>query len=379
MLFHRRAKQLRAVATCGFGLESITGFELKRIGAENVKVTDGRIFFDGGPDIIAKANIWVSTAERILIVLDEFKAETFDDLFDGISRIKWGDYVGKNDRFPVKGYTINSKLSSVPACQAVIKKSVDEKLKKDHKSEFLPERGNVTVRIRFSIIKDNCTVMIDTSGDGLHKRGYRPLVTEAPIKETIASGIADLARIRKDSKVADPFCGSGTLVIESAIRALGMAPGAKRSFAGEDYGFLKDAFIAAKEEASEPRNPDCTFEGRGFDIDSHSIEAARENAKRAGVEKYCRFEVADALNFKAEDDEIVMLNPPYGERLMDPVTASKMMRDFSKRIEENRPKALYIITSDQDLESIFGRADRRRKLYNGTIQCTLYMYFKENR
>ena len=376
MLFAGDIK-LKAVATCGFGLESVTGFELKRAGAENIKVTDGRIFFEGGPDIIAKAKIWVSTAERILIVLGEFRAETFDDLFDGISAIRWGDYVAKNDRFPVKGYTMNSKLSSVPACQAVIKKAVVEKLKKDHRCEFLPERGDVTVRIRFSIIKDMCTVMIDTSGDWLHKRGYRPLVTEAPIKETIASGIADLARIRKDSKMADPFCGSGTLVIESAIRALGMAPGLNRKFAGEDYGFLKEAFAAAKEEAKEPRNPDCTFEGRGFDIDPHSIEAARENAIRAGVDKYCTFEVADAMDFRAKDDEIVMINPPYGERLMDPETAAKTMKGFAKAVGQSRPKALYIITSDQDLEQIFGKADRRRKLYNGMIQCTLYMYFKE--
>ena len=338
-------------------------------------VTDGRVFFDCDADVLARANIWTSVAERILIVLGEFKAETFDELFDGISSIYWGDYIGKNDMFPVKGYTMNSILSSVPACQSVIKKAIVEKLKKDHSCVFLPERGDVKVRVRFSIVKDICTVMIDTSGDGLHKRGYRPLLTEAPIKETIAAGIADLARVFPDSRVADPFCGSGTLVIESAIRAKGMAPGANRQFAGEDYPYLKKAFAEAKEAASVPLHPDCTVEGRGYDIDPHSVEAARNNAERAGVADLCRFEVADAMKFRADEREIVMINPPYGERLMDPVEAQKTMKGFHEAIERSWPKSLYIITADQELEKIFGKASRRRKLYNGMIQCTLYMYF----
>ena len=377
MLFLIRRYILRAVATCGFGLESILSFELKKVGASSVQVTDGRVFFDCDEDILARANVWTSVAERILIVLGEFKVETFDDLFDGISGIYWGEYIGKNDMFPVKGYTMNSKLSSVPACQSVIKKAIVEKLKKDHGCVFLPERGDVKVRVRFSIVKDICTVMIDTSGDGLHKRGYRPLLTEAPIKETIAAGIADLARVFPDSKVADPFCGSGTLVIESAIRAMGMAPGASRQFAGEDYPFLSDAFREAKAAAAVPLHPDCTFEGRGYDIDPHSVEAARSNAERAGVAGCCSFEVADAKNFRAREDEIVMINPPYGERLMDPVEAQKVMKEFHGAIERSFPKSLYIITADQELEDIFGKANRRRKLYNGMIQCTLYMYFGE--
>ncbi|MGI5888332.1 MAG: THUMP domain-containing class I SAM-dependent RNA methyltransferase [Oscillospiraceae bacterium] len=367
---------MKAVATCGFGLESITAYELKKTGALNVRASDGRVYFEGGEMTVALANVCLTTAERVLIIAGEFRAQTFDELFDGVRACSWKEFIGRNDAFPVKGYCMGSRLTSVPACQGVIKKAIVEKLKSQHGCEFLPERGEVTVRVRFSLVKDVCTMMIDTSGDGLHKRGYRPLRTLAPIKETIASGIADLARIRGSSRVSDPFCGSGTLVIEAAMRAAGIAPGAHRHFAGEDYGFLKDAFRRAKEENSEPKYPDCAFQGRGSDIDPASVEAARANAGRAGVSRYCTFSCADAMDFRADPDEIVLINPPYGERLMDHASALELMKGFSQRIRLYPPAGLYVISEDRDLERVFGPADRRRKLYNGTIQCTLYMYFR---
>lgn len=367
----------KAVATCGFGLESVLSFELKKLGMANIKTQDGRVTFTASGKDIANANLWLRTAERILIVVAEYPASTFDELFDGAKAIRWGNFIDKTDAFPVKGYSMNSMLTSVPACQSILKKAIVERLKIDYSSQFLPENGGVTKRIQFSIVKDECTVMLDTSGDGLHKRGYRPLLNEAPIKETLAAGIIDLARVFPESQVADPFCGSGTLLIESALRARNIAPGLNRKFAGEQYRFLGDGvFREARDEARRAVKADVPFFARGFDIDPDAIEIAKQNAKRAGVGGCIAFEQADALDFKALDTEIILANPPYGERLLSEREVEVLYKEFGATILRQRYKGLYLISSHPEFETVFGKkATRRRKLYNGMLPCQLFMYY----
>lgn len=369
--------EFTAVATCLFGLEKIVEFELKKAGATNTTVENGRIFFTATAGTVASVNICSRSAERILIVLSRFNAADFDTLFDEVRSVEWGCYIDRTDAFPVKGYSINSQLSSVPAMQSVIKKAIVERLKKDHNSQFLTEKSGITKRVRFSMTDNECLIMMDTSGDGLHKRGYRRVSNNAPIKETLAAGIVDLARIKDNSLVVDPFCGSGTLLIEAAMKAKNIAPGLSRKFAAEEYGFLgKDNFNEARQKAKEQIKKDVTFFARGYDIDSSSIEVAANNAKIAGVDKLIRFEAADSRDLKVTEKEIILTNPPYGERLMSVDESTKLMREFFGNLSKQKYKGLYIISNNIELEKTVNRVStKRRKLYNGMIPCTLYMYY----
>ncbi len=366
----------RLIAPCYFGTEATAAFEVRRLGAEDVQVTDGRIAFSGGPEMIAAANLNLRCAERVLLLLKTYKATTFDELFDGVYSIAWEDLIPADAEFPVKGSSLSSTLSSVPACQSIVKKAVVERLKKGHHVSMLPESGS-QYRIRFSIRKNVVEVMLDTTGDGLHKRGYRRNATGAPIKETLAAAIADLGRVRRDSFVEDPFCGSGTLVIEAAQKALNIAPGLRRRFAAEHYNFVPASIWAQQREKclSEVRL-DAAFEGRGFDIDPAAVELATRNAKLAGVGDRCHFEVADVKDFVPGSQSIVLTIPPYGERLGDLDTAAALATTLGQRIQASTPQGLYVITADSDFEKHFGaKANRRRKLYNGMIPCQVYMYF----
>ena len=272
--------QFEFTAPCYFGLESAAVFDFRRLGAGNVQVTDGRISFTGGAQLLAEANLWSRCTERIMIRLASFPAPTFDDLFDGVFALPWEDYIPRDAQFPVKGSSLSSTLSSVPACQSIVKKAVVERLRKGHKVAFLPERG-AQYRIRFSIRKDLAEVFLDTSGDGLHKRGYRPAAGAAPLKETLAAAMADFARVRRDSQVQDPFCGSGTLVIEAALKARNLAPGLHRRFAAEHYAFLPAGlFDAAREKARAEARPDAAFTGEGSDNDPAAIRLAAVSASR---------------------------------------------------------------------------------------------------
>ena len=255
------------IAPCYFGTESTAAFEVRRLGAEDVQVTDGRIAFAGGAELIAAANLNLRCAERVLVLLKSYAAFTFDELFDGVAAIPWEELLPADAQFPVKGSSLSSVLSSVPACQSIVKKAVVERLKRGHRVLMLPETGAL-YKIRFSIRKNQVEIMLDTSGDGLHKRGYRRNATGAPIKETLAAAIADLGRVRRDSQVADPFCGSGTLVIEAAQKAMNIAPGLRRRFAAEHYSFCPPAVWAAqREKALAEVKKDAAFEGVGYDID----------------------------------------------------------------------------------------------------------------
>ena len=273
------------IAPCYFGTESAAAFDFKRIGAEDIAVTDGRVAFRGGPDIIAAANLWSRCAERVLILLKTYKAVTFDELFDGVSAIPWEELLPADAEFPVKGSSLSSTLSSVPACQSIVKKAVVERLKRGHRVQVLPEDGAL-YKIRFSIRKNMVEVMLDTSGDGLHKRGYRKNSMEAPIKETLAAAIIDLGRIYPDTLAQDPFCGSGTLMIEAAMKAMNMAPGLRRRFTAEHYAFLPAAvWKEQREKALSEIRRGVEFQGVGFDIDPAAVALAAANAKLAGVEK----------------------------------------------------------------------------------------------
>ena len=287
------------IAPCYFGTESTAAFEVRRLGAEDVKVTDGRIAFSGGAEMIAAANLNLRTVERVLILLKTYPATTFDELFDGVYSIPWEEILPADAEFPVKGSSLSSQLSSVPACQSIVKKAVVKRLMNYHKVSTLPENGTL-YKIRFSLRKNVCEIMLDTTGDGLHKRGYRRNSTEAPIKETLAATIADIGRVRRDSIVEDPFCGSGTMVIEAAQKAMNIAPGLKRRFAAERYSFLPSGIWAEqRQKALAEAKLDAGFEGIGYDIDPNAVALANANAKLAGVEKRCRFEVADVANFEA--------------------------------------------------------------------------------
>lgn len=365
------------IAPCYFGTESTAAFEVRRIGAEEVQVTDGRIAFTGGPEIIAAANLNLRCAERVLLLLKSYTATTFDELFDGVYSIPWEELLPADAQFPVKGSSLSSILSSVPACQKIVKKAVVERLKKGHKVLTLLETG-AQYKLRFSIRKNRVEIMLDTSGDGLHKRGYRRNATGAPIKETLAAAIADLGRVRRDTLVQDPFCGSGTMVIEAAQKAMNIAPGLRRRFCAEHYGFVpQKVWAEQREKALSEVRMDAAFEGFGWDIDPAAVELATQNAKLAGVGERCHFEVADVADFVPEAAATVLTNPPYGERLGDLETAAKLAGVLGGRWEQNPGQGLYVITADADFERHFGKkAARRRKLYNGMIPCQVYMYYQ---
>ena len=364
------------VAPCFFGTESTLSFEARRLGAQNVQVTDGRVAFSGGAEMIAAANLNLRTAERVLLLLKTFPASTFDELFDGVNAIPWEELIPADAQFPVKGSSLSSQLSSVPACQSIVKKAVVKRLQAGHKTASLPETGAL-YKIRFAIRKNVVEVMLDTSGDGLHKRGYRRNATLAPIKETLAAAIADLGRVRRDSLVQDPFCGSGTLVIEAAQKALNIAPGLRRRFAAEQFDFVPAAvWREQRQKALDEAKPDAAFEGAGYDIDPAAVALANANARLAGVGERCRFEVADVKDFTAAQNAIVLTNPPYGERLGDAAEAASLARTLGQVWQRHPGQGLYAITADAEFETHFGKkAARRRKIYNGMIPCQLYMYF----
>ena len=364
------------VAPCFFGTESTLNFEVKRLGAQNIQVTDGRVAFQGGADVIAAANLNLRTAERVLLLLATYKATTFDELFDGCYNIAWEDLLPANAAFPAKGSSLSSQLSSVPACQSIVKKAIVKRLMHGHKVGTLPEDGAL-YKVRFALRKDTVEIYLDTSGDGLHKRGYRKNATLAPIKETLAAAIADLGRVRRDSLVQDPFCGSGTLVIEAAQKALNLAPGLRRRFAAEHFDFVPaDIWAEQRQKALADSKLDAGFEAFGYDIDPAAVALANANAKLAGVEKRCHFEVADVADFAAKSEAIVLTNPPYGERMSTIEGAAKLAKTLGQQMEAHPCAGVYAITADMDFEHHYGkRANKRRKMYNGMIPCQLYMYY----
>ena len=363
---------------CHFGLESVLKFEVSKIGGENITVSDGKVFFEGDRDMIARANLWLRTAERVLIVLKQFTAESFPQLIDGAESIRWEDYIGKNDAFPVKsGSSLHSKLTSIPDCQSIIKKAIVNRLQNKYGKARLEESGSEHI-VRFSIYKDVATIFLDTSGEGLHKRGYRRRSNGAPIKETLAAGIADLARVRADSIVCDPMCGSGTFLIESAYKALSIAPGIRRHFSAEGWQQLpQEMWRRERENAKEQINKSGKFFAHGSDIDTLCADLSLENAKKAGVASRIKIENVDISRFKPEKGAITLCNPPYGERMLEIKQAEELYKKMGQVLHPDKDNPCVIISPHEEFERFFGKkADKRRNLYNGMIKCQLFMYFK---
>ncbi|WP_312643709.1 class I SAM-dependent RNA methyltransferase [Hydrogenoanaerobacterium sp.] len=370
--------KIKIACPCIFGLESVLSAEIKKLGVQNIEVTDGKVTFVGDLADVAKANIWLRTAERVQIVLGSFRAESFEELFQGVLSLDFENYIRKDDAFPVKGWALNSKLHSIPDCQSIIKKAIVKRLESKYNQSWFEETGS-RVQVQFSILKDIVTVLLDTSGAGLHKRGYRQNSNIAPIKETLAAGIVDLARIRNDSLVYDPFCGSGTMLIEAALYALNIAPGINRRFAAEYWGVFSDnTFKTVRQEALEQIDRQAEFRGYGYDIDPAAVELAQENARKAGVANRFQISQQDISDFRTDElRATVLTNPPYGERMLEVKDAQRIYKTMGEVFERRKFLNYYVISPDEQFEELFGSgADRRRKLYNGMIKCQLFMYFK---
>lgn len=369
---------LKFSAPCIFGLEGLCANEFKFLGLKNVEAHNGKVTFEGDFSDMAKANINSRYAERIQILLAEFEAVSFEELFEGVKSVAWEDFIGVNDAFPVKGRCLSSKLMSVPDCQKIIKKAVVTRLSEKYMLPWLEESGPLH-QIQFLIMNDKVSVMLDTSGAGLHKRGYRADSNDAPIKETLAAAMVDLSRVRANHFVTDPMCGSGTILIEAAMKALNIAPGLNRYFACEHWNCVpKDVFETARENARQKIRHDATFRATGYDIDDSALAIAKKNAEIAGVADRITFANRDIKDFELEDGfQTIITNPPYGERLLDVKSAEKLYAVMGEHFKRMKGKSYTVISPDDDFEKIFGRkADKRRKLYNGTLKCELYMYFK---
>ncbi len=370
--------QFKMVAPCLFGLEALVSGELKAMDAQNVTAENGRVLFEGDEYILARANICSRYAERVLILAGEFEAHSFTELFDAVKAIEWERFIGKDDAFPVKGWSLNSDLHSIPDCQSIIKKAIVERLKSQYKISWFDEVGAAR-KIAFSIMKNKVSIMLDTSGNGLHKRGYRQNSNDAPLKETLAAAMVYLAHIYPDSTLYDPLCGSGTILIEAALMARNIAPGLRRSFAAEKFAFIpSDVWSSERSRAIEQIRGDAPFRAIGGDIDKQSIELTLENAKKAGVESCVSAAVCDIKDFAPSTERaVIVTNPPYGERLLDQPAAQAIYKTMGKVFAKKQGYKYNIISSDDEFEACFGRkADKRRKLYNGNLRCQLYMYFK---
>ncbi|MDD5946637.1 MAG: class I SAM-dependent RNA methyltransferase [Oscillospiraceae bacterium] len=373
-------ERIRYCCPCHFGLESVLKFELSRIGATDIAAANGKVSFSGDLAMLAKANIHLTVAERVLIELATFPVgaqrgkTAFDPLFDGVMQIPLEQFIGKDDAFPVKGSSLNSQLSSVPACQSIVKKAAVKRLQRAYHTQTLPETGAIH-QLQFNIMHDVCTVYLDTSGFGLHKRGWRQKANAAPIRETLAAGILDLSRVRFDTQLCDPFCGSGTMLIEGACRAMRIAPGLRRRYAAERWGSVPAKLWAeSREEARALIQRDVPFTAVGYDIDPEAVSLSLENAKKAGVAEKITVKQADIRDFQVVAGQTIVCNPPYGERMLDVQQAQELYRIMGKVFRGDC--ACSIISPDAEFEKHFGRkADKRRKLYNGMLQCQLHQYF----
>ena len=367
--------RLTLCAPCLFGLEGPLGNELRHMDMENVAPENGRVYFTGDESAVARANIRSRFAERVLIVLGRFPAHSFDELFEGVRALPWEDFIPSDGAFPVKGWALESALHSVPDCQKIVKKAVVERLRSVYGLSWFSEEGEI-FPIQFAIMKNEAALYIDTSGTGLHKRGYRPAQVAAPLRETLAAAIVDIARYRGRGDFCDPFCGSGTIAIEAALAALNRAPGSRREFAAEAWRCLPRGIWQAERNSARSREYSGDYHIFASDIDPRAVALARENARRAGVEKYIDFSVADARDFSRQTENgTLCTNPPYGERLLEKEAAAELMRAFGKTMRKTENWKTYVISSLENFENVYGkRADKRRRLYNGMIPCQLYMY-----
>ena len=366
---------LTLCAPCLFGLEGPLGNELRHMDMENVAPENGRVYFSGDEGALCRANLRSRFAERILVVMGRFPAKTFDELFEGTRAIPWEDYLPADAAFPVKGWSLESALHSVPDCQKIVKKAAVERLKAAYGGSWLPETGPV-FPIQFALMHDEAVLYLDTSGTGLHKRGYRPDQVAAPLRETLAAAMVDVARYRGKGDFCDPFCGSGTIAIEAALAAKNRAPGLRREFLAEKWPWLDKTAWTRERESAQSREYSGDYHIFASDIDPKAVQKAEGNARRAGVADLITFSVADARKFdRPTENGTLCCNPPYGERLLEKQEAEQLYRDFGRAFFRTENWRAYIISSHEHFENAFGRrADKRRKFYNGMIPCQLYMY-----
>lgn len=370
--------RLEIIVPCHFGLEAVLKKEIYDLGYEILKVEDGRVTFEGDAEAVCRANIFLRTAERVLVKAGEFTAETFDELFEGIKAIPWEDYIPKDSRFWVtKASSIKSKLFSPSDIQSIVKKAMVERLKQHYHVEWFPEDG-ASYPLRIFLLKDRVTAAIDTSGESLHKRGYRTMTSKAPITETLAAALILLTPWRKDRILVDPFCGSGTFPIEAAMMAANIAPGMEREFTAEQWTNLIDRqlWYDAVEEARDQVDTDIQVDIQGYDIDGEIVKAARENAKRAGVEQLIHFQQrpVSALSHPKKYG-FVITNPPYGERLEEKEALPALYTEIGQAFSRLDSWSEYLITSYEDAERYIGRkADKNRKIYNGMLKTYFYQF-----
>lgn len=365
------------IATTTFGIEAITAKELKDLGYEDLKVENGKITFSGDEMDIAICNTHVRTADRILIKAKEFKAESFEELFQGTLAFDWGSLIPIDGKMHVVGKSIKSKLHSVPDCQGIVKKAVVEAMKRKYKTEWFSEDGPV-YKIEVAILKDIVTLSIDTTGPGLHKRGYREVAGGAPLKETLAATLVLISKYSGEEILIDPFCGSGTILIEAAMIANNIAPGLNREFVCETWPTMDKEIFEQVRDGARRSIKDNPIELFGYDIDNRVIRIARENARKAGVDKYVFFQQRDFNDFSTKKRKgYIITNPPYGERMGEENEIEALYRhmgDWYKKLEEWK---FFALTSYDKFEQCFGmKSTKNRKLYNGKIQCYYYQFYK---
>lgn len=364
------------VATAAFGLESIVARELRNLGYTDLSVENGRVLFAGDERDIARCNIWLRTADRVLIEIASFKAVDFEELFQGTLKVSWENIIPNDGKMHVTGKSVRSKLFSLSACQSVVKKAIVEAMKRKYSGSEFPETGPL-YKIEISLLKDMASLTIDTSGPGLHKRGYRQNAGEAPLRETLAAGIVLLSGWKPDRILVDPFCGSGTIAIEAALIGKNRAPGLHRSFVSESWQQIPEhIWHSVREEAQAAMN-DVSFRILASDHDSRILKKARENARRAGVSDYVAFQTLPVEEFRSRNKYgYIICNPPYGERTGEEKEIEELYRRMGETFSNLESWSFFIITSHPDFSRLFGRrTSKNRKLYNGMIQCYLYEYF----
>lgn len=369
-------EKFEIIIPCIFGLEALVAKEIRWMGYEVGSVEDGRVTFTGDFEAACRANLYLRCGERVLIKVGEFTAFTFDELFEQTRALPWTEWLGKNAAFPVKGFCLKSTLASMRDCQAIIKKAIVSSLSAKYGIEWLPEDG-ASYQIQFSVMKDKVTLMIDTSGDGLHKRGYRRISNAAPLKETIAAAMIMLSFWKYEYPLADPFCGSGTIPIEAAMFKRNIAPGLMRRFAAEGFDQSDAALWLRLREEAKSKKRSTPLNILASDINARTLEIAKENAKIAGVSDAIAFSQSDATEFTSDKQYgSIICNPPYGEHLSDAEECRRLYKNIGKAFEELPDWSYYILASDENFEKIFGRkADKRRKIYNGMIKCNIFQYY----
>lgn len=366
------------IAPCHFGLEAVLKKEIYELGYEITKVEDGRVTFEGDEEAICRANIFLRTAERILLKAGQFHAETFEELFQGIRKIPWEDYIPADGKFWVaKASSIKSKLFSPSDIQSIVKKAMVERMKECYHLDWFEESG-ASYPLRLFLMKDEVTVALDTSGNSLHKRGYRPQSGKAPITETLAAALLMLTPWRHDRILVDPFCGSGTFLIEAAMMAAHIAPGMNRSFTAQSWTNLIESQLweESVEEAEELIDTDISVDLQGYDIDGDIVKVARENARRAGVEHLIHFQQrpVSELNHPKKYGFLIS-NPPYGERMEEKENLPDLYREIGEALKRLDDWSAYLITSYEDAERYIGRkADKNRKIYNGMLKTYFYQF-----